>query len=74
VIGTYDPTPEQFKEDYQGTWRTPEEYVEEYISDITDIPDSPKNYIDWVQMAEDFERDGYSFPTGGNGVYVFRSS
>lgn len=68
---------DKFREEYQGEYRTLEDYAEDYCDQtgmLSECPDNLKNYIDYVAMAHDWKCGGDIWTIeGGKGYYVFSS-
>ena len=63
-----DDALDNFEEAYQGQWDSDEEFVQQLLEDIGDVPDNFPGYvhIDWERTAHDVmmdytEQDGYYF-------------
>jgi antirestriction protein len=63
------------EEHYAGTWRTLEDWAEEFLDDtgaLKDCPDSLRPYIDFEKWARDAELGGDIFTfEGGSGIHVY---
>ena len=70
-----DSTVEQFEESYRGTYRTLEDYAEEFVNDCYDIEKKMGNlayYFDYGKFARDLELNGDIYSVdGGDGCFVF---
>lgn len=66
---------ERFQEQYQGTYRSLEDYAEQLMDDIdmlSDIPENLRYYFDFEKWGRDCEMSGDIWTTpGGVGIYVF---
>ena len=64
-----------FRDAYMGEWRSEEEFCEEMMNDMGDIPEHLVNYIDWEAVARDwFMSDYFSMPATWGRVHVFTSN
>ncbi len=72
-----DDLREWIEEHYAGTYRTVEEWAEEYLEDtghFASVPDEIKQYFDFESWARDAELGGDIFTVeGGRGVLIFWS-
>lgn len=67
-------TGEDFREAYAGEWTTLEDYADEFIREIYDVPEWVEYYIDLSSMARDWELNGDIWTERGYGcVHVFRN-
>lgn len=66
---------ERFEHSYRGTFRTVEEYAEEYIDStgmLSDVPEHIARYFDVESFARDLELGGDIWTAeGGEGVLIF---
>lgn len=69
-----DDTRKALSEDYCGSWRSLDEYVEDTMRDCHDIPDYLDYYIDWAAMGRDMETNGdlYTLELDG-AIQVFQN-
>lgn len=71
-MGSLDDTREAIENHYAGEYRSLADFVQEWTEESTDIPESLEYYIDWEQMARDYEiNDVLSIETGFECVHVF---
>lgn len=68
---------EYLQDNYQGTFRTLEDWAENYMEDtglLQEVPESMRPYIDVEKWARDAELGGDVFTIeGGEGIHVFNN-
>lgn len=70
-----DASGDEFREAYAGEWSSIEEYVDETIRELYDIPEWVEYYIDLESMGRDWELNGdiWIENASGGSFYVFRN-
>ncbi len=72
-VGLEYATSEEFKEAYQGKWKSEEEFAEYIAEETMNIPEHLQYYIDYEKMARDFFINDYFSVEGSDyQVHVFR--
>lgn len=66
---------DRFQEQYQGTYRSLEDYAEQWADDVgllSEVPENLRYYFDFEKFGRDCELGGdiWTAP-GGDGIYVF---
>lgn len=62
---------EDFFNSFQGRYCNADEFAEEYVNEIDNIPFYISNHIDWKGVAEDL-KESFFYLEDGNYTYVFR--
>lgn len=64
-------TGRDFEDAYNGCWDSFQEYVENYVDDCMEVPDSMKSYFDYEKFANDLQ-DDFNVYDGADGVHIFQ--
>jgi hypothetical protein len=75
VGGNGYPDPEGIRDDYQGTFRNPEDFAIYWYQDVTgeysSIPEDVVGFVDWRAIGERMLREGFWSADVSDGVAVF---
>lgn len=69
-----DEDADEFTDSYAGEWLNLEDYAEEFVRDVYDVPEWCEYYIDYEKMARDWQYGGdiWTADSDTYTLYVFR--